>query len=270
MCDSSKRPLSSPESQTPEPKQLMMDPSFEALKNIKNPQVKDIIGILFDIHNTGKENSAAIKVIQDQLKNLDTKVTNNSTSINKINEKIELQDANIELLHKKTIENNILVNRLSQIQVENEVLIQGFPMSPDVDYVVSNLLRVLNIQQAVVSYKYLIEDKKLKKYRITVGFTNTAHKIAFMKSAIGHGTIYLKEIIPELQSESAISISNKLSYFNGIVRGKLLGFRKSKHIKLIRFRNHFYEFKKQDSDEWTVVNNADLLRKLSAAFGNLH
>lgn len=233
---------------------------IEKYKNTDINDLNDLKDFMLASLQGQLRTSDQIASIKHNLKNTRAAVVANS-------DRIEVHDNEIEQLKSANLKLQTGMNILKQKEFDNEVVLSGFPDTPNQAIVLEAIGR--KFPQSFLDIKksecWSTTRKKTKKGFMTLTFTDKSAQIKFMKAKIANGPVYLSELSQEANPANeniVIFFNNRLSKTNQDINKKIRDLIKDKKIIKSRFRNCQFEVQLDDSSEFVSVPSLEFLGNL--------
>jgi hypothetical protein len=258
--------------------------SVEEFQKLDNPELKDLSSLLikfikFSVDNTRLEKLEKDVIdLEEDVHHQKLEIANNTMNIaaleKKLNEKIDQLTKSIGEWEKKYIEleashqNSLSSNNfLLQDRIDNDLIVRGFPVKPDIKSACENFLECFRLDMSVVeSYYYFPYAAKAGKtsHNLIISFKDFNVKMEVLSRKKQLGRLLLKKIQPLMEPpdhDVFISYSNRLSKFNLHAIYHLNKAKDNKTIFNVRYHNLFFAVKETEKSPWLRISNPSELEK---------
>lgn len=238
------------------------------LKKIEDPTPKQLLEAMIAMMQMQLGMNLKIDSMSKSMKSLESAISSNKTRIDTLEE-------NFDDLEDLAIESKGAINLIKQKEIDNNVMISGFPNKPDATEAANKILENYEMNPNCIKYCYSyersVENKKDKSVK-TIGYlvitlNSKSDQINLQKKKKEKGLPVLKNIVanpPANQADSQLKMFNMLTSENISIQQDLRKLIEDNRIVEIKFRNCcFYIRIKEDSD-LIAVSSSDNSNKLSS------
>lgn len=249
----------------------MQDPQSEG----QNNNVAEILSQLDSVTSPRPEDLMAgitatlrtLVSVQQDIKNTNTRLTGLSSKIEQNTENIQINNDNINYNHNLILKNIENVNFLKQLQIDNNVLINGFSGRPNEELATEKILETfeipINTVQSTNSFESKGTAKKPKTGMLFIKFKTKEDHINFLKKKETVGPIFQSQLLPsssENGKDSQLTISRCLTTENRDVINQLRAIHGLGGIKSIRYRNCCFQMQIKENDPFIPVPSTEHLK----------
>lgn len=280
---SNKRPInSSSSSDTPTPTTSSPKPKPKRGRKGKKLKMTITENSVTDnsINNASKQNS-------DQMTNIFNQSTNSNindvmqgisailskldviqSDLDKSNKKIDKNINDIVHLQDKTFKHDIDIlnlkgnlNKLQQIQLENDVMLSGFTRQlevTDLSEIVNNLCGIYNINRNRVHKFYLITTKQ-KSPTMIVNFWDHEDKMDLISKIISNGPPTQNQLLinSNATTDDIVRCYGRLTKENVGINRKLRQLKREKKIFAVKYRNSCFNYQEKSDSPLIPVSCID-------------
>lgn len=264
-----------------------LDQQIDNFQKIPEPNIKDLSVLLITFL---KNMSELNKKLNDFENRITTMENNTDLHINRMNnieeemrdkeeindERFDKVDDKVELLTATVNESTELVEtsatqtlQMQQSQIDNDVILKGFPVKPNVSEVLDNFKNLFNISDDQVRDSFYVSYTKSSTVNlqgstngiihfVVISFKTKSTKIQLFDNIKNHhGPILLHELSKSLENHENLLIkcANRLTKFNLQAQGVLYKALRRNKISEYRYHNLMFQVKFTTISNWLRIDS---------------
>lgn len=230
---------------------------IQSLEGKEKPTVEDAVTGIIKVLKCLSE----FKTINQQISSLNRKTSENSTNIKTVHE-------NVNHNHVLILKNIESVNFLKQQQVDNNVMMSGFPKLPDEKFVKKSFCKIYSVPENAIESTKTFEtnnsNPKASKALMFFTFRNKQDQINLMKKKQEIGEVNLSQFTQNSTNEDKkkiLKVSRCLSLENRQVISQLRHLIDIKSILTIRYRNCCFQMQIEEDGKFIPVPSIEHLKQ---------
>jgi hypothetical protein len=243
-----------------------MEEMMEKFKSMENPSNQDLMTLMLSVLETCTNTNNKVSKIEE----ISSQVDINTERLDKVEEKLgNLEFSQLELDKKLSHENSVTKsenNYLLQKDLDRDIVITGFLSAPNEEVIVKKLCEKFNFpyNKVFTTESWTSTQNNRTKGVMIITFKSKSAQINFMKKKFEFGNIALNDLMVNEQSDDVIMLrfNSRLTQLNHDIRKKLWQLLKDEKIAQIKYRNCFFNIRKETNSALLPITSLEMLHNL--------
>jgi hypothetical protein len=239
---------------------------MEKFKSIENPSNQDLMNLMLSVLETCTNTNNRVSNIEEVI----SQVEDNTDRLEKVEQKLDhLEISQMELDKKLSHDNSVTKSEnsyLLQKDIDRDVIISGFNTNPNEELILDKLCEKLDfpINKVFTTDSWSSTQEHRTKGFMIITFKSKSAQIQFMKKKFAFGNISLNELMNNDQNHDVtiLRFNNRLTPLNHDILKKLRDLKKDGKIAQIKYRNCFFNIRKEDNSALLPITSLELLQNL--------